>query len=108
MRSTALLRWSLSRSQAATIWQSGRPRKLLVLPGPCMPQPTTPMVMRFEGAAWPKILEGTITGALRASPVTPRKRRRLMVDFKDAFFMFDNGRIGRPLDSRIFAVGRDP
>src|SRR5690348_4240522 len=33
-------------SQAATTWQSSKPRKDLVLAGPIMPQPMTPMVMR--------------------------------------------------------------
>src|SRR5580658_5433762 len=43
----------LSRSHAATIWQSGCFKKTSVLAGPIMPQPITPMVMRSEAGARP-------------------------------------------------------
>ena len=57
------------------------PRKASVLPGPCMPQPTTPMVMRSDGAAPPPAMarEPVIrVGAARAAmPVKVRNFRRL-------------------------------
>src|SRR5207245_4228946 len=51
-----------------------------VLPGPCMPQPTTPTAMRCEEAAPlvpPNTRPGTMTGAVSAAPVTTRNCRRL-------------------------------
>src|SRR6266536_831354 len=53
--------------------------KLPVLPGACMPQPTTPMVMRSEGAgrpSAPSVLAGMIVGAATAAAVVAINRRR--------------------------------
>src|SRR6266567_8417437 len=73
---TAVCRWSLCRSQAATTWQSFSARKFLVLLGPIMPQPTTPMVMRFEaeGRAEPA---QAVRGMMAAAPAALRKSRRV-------------------------------
>ena len=48
---------------------SFRPRSSFVLPGPCMPQPTTPTTMRSEGLlrpSWPRALAGMMVGAATA------------------------------------------
>src|ERR1035438_6958945 len=90
MVSRADWRWFLSKSHAATTWTSLRPRSSLVLPGPCMPQPTTPTAMRPEGAvvpARPKALAGMKVGAARARLVAARKWRREMPDLKEESFM---------------------
>src|SRR6266540_4210722 len=50
MALTDASRCFLSTLQVATTWQSGSLMKFPVFPGPCMPQPTTPIVMRPEGA----------------------------------------------------------
>src|SRR6185369_8765764 len=63
-------RWFLSMLHVATTWQSGSLMKLPVLLGPCMPQPTTPMVMRSEGAgrpSAPSALAGMMVGAATAA-----------------------------------------
>ena len=78
--STAVFKWLLSTSQAATTRQSFICRNSRVLPGPCMPQPTTPTAMRCEEAAPlvpPNTRPGTMTGAVSAAPVTTRNCRRL-------------------------------
>src|SRR5262252_429903 len=87
---TAASRWFLSRSQAATTWQSFSFKKASVLPGPCIPQPTTPRVTRSDGAACaprPSALAGMIVGAATANPVAAIKRRRLMPDLAGGFFI---------------------
>src|SRR5436190_1533773 len=76
--------------QVATTWQSGSFRNSPVFEGPCMPQPTTPMVMRSEGAARP---EDRMAGAaMTAAPVVAMKRRRFMPaaaeDETEAVFCF--------------------
>ena len=66
----------------ATTWQSGSFKNSPVFPGPCMPQPTTPSVIRFEGAARfsaPQLRVEIIVGpAAAASPVVARKWRRFI------------------------------
>src|SRR5262245_50995311 len=94
MVSSAACKWFLSRSQAATTWQSLKPRKASVLPGPIMPQPTTPMVIRSEGAvvpARPKALAGMMVGTAMAAPVAARKRRREMGVLNDDFIVVQFG-----------------
>src|SRR6185436_17863425 len=79
MAYTEAARWFLSMLHVATTWQSGSLMKLPVLPGPCMPQPTTPMVMRSEGAgrpSAPSALAGMMVGAATAAAVLAIKRRR--------------------------------
>src|SRR5256885_1488984 len=79
MALTEAARWFLSMLHVATTWQSGSLMKLPVLPGPCMPQPTTPMEMRSEGAgrpSAPSALAGMMVGAARAAAVLAIKRRR--------------------------------
>src|SRR5262245_48066090 len=79
MAFTEAARWFLSMLHVATTWQSGSLMKLPVLPGPCMPQPTTPMVMRSEGAgrpSAPSALAGMMVGAATAAAVLAIKRRR--------------------------------
>jgi hypothetical protein len=61
-----------------------------VLPGPCMPQPTTPTTMRSEGlfcAPRPKALAGISVGVARAKLVAARKRRRLIPELSADSFM---------------------
>src|SRR6185369_6021825 len=85
---TAAWRWFLSRSQAATTWHSLMPRNASVLPGPCMPQPTTPSVTRSDGAVLPfapSADDGMRLGAARAKPVAARKRRRLIPEVSSNF-----------------------
>src|SRR5712664_531941 len=87
---TACSRGRLSSSQAATTWQSFWPRKALVFPGPIMPQPTTPMVIRSEGAGrpfLPKMLAGMMVGAVIATPAAARKRRRLIPERREEDFI---------------------
>src|SRR5580658_661648 len=68
-------------SQAAPTWQSSRERKALVLAGPIMPQPMTPMVMRLEGA----VRAQETRGSMAAAPAALRNERRLMeAGVKDA------------------------
>src|SRR5580692_706199 len=80
---TDCLRWSLSMLQEATTWTSLSFMNSSVLFGPCMPQPTTPKVMRSEGAgrpSRPKAEAGMKVGNAMAAPaalVTLRKLRRL-------------------------------
>src|SRR6185369_5035720 len=72
-------RWFLSMLHVATTWQSASRMKLPVLPGPCMPQPTTPMVMRSDGAgrpSAPSALAGMMVGAATAAAAVAIKRRR--------------------------------
>src|SRR6185295_4885519 len=79
MAFTEAARWFLSMLHVATTWQSGSLMKLPVLLGPCMPQPTTPMVMRSEGAgrpSAPNALAGMMDGAATAAAVVAIKRRR--------------------------------
>src|SRR5207244_4487122 len=79
MAFTEAWRWFLSMLHVATTWQSGSLMKLPVLLGPCMPQPTTPMVMRSEGAgrpAAPSALAGMMLGAATAAAAVAMKRRR--------------------------------
>src|SRR5438045_9628813 len=88
MAFTEAARWLLSMLHVATTWQSGSLMKLPVLPGPCMPQPTTPMVMRSEGAgrpSAPSALAGMVVGAATAAAVLAIKRRRGI--FKSLGFM---------------------
>jgi len=83
--------------------------KLPVLPGPCMPQPTTPMVIRFEGdgrPSAPKALAGMKVGAANAKPVAARKRRRLMPEFSEGVFIDALGLRGRPPDFEKKDVNR--
>ena len=80
----------MSRSHAATTWVSFRFSNSFVLPGPCMPQPTTPTTMRSEGllrAPRPNALAGMIAGATTANAVAARKRRRLRPELSIEFFM---------------------
>src|ERR1044072_7119359 len=84
MAFTDAARWFWSMLHVATIWQSGSRMKLPVLPGACMPQPTTPMVMRSEGAVCPSApsaLEGMMVGAATAAAVMAIKRRREIFGF---------------------------
>src|SRR5690349_13793207 len=60
------------------------PRKASVLPGPCIPHPTTPRVTRSEA---PKTEEGMMVGAANAKLVAARKRRRLMPVLRSDFFI---------------------
>src|SRR6059036_966187 len=79
MAFTDAARCFLSMLHVATTWQSGSLMKLPVLLGPCMPQPTTPMVMRSEGAgrpSAPSALAGMMVGAATAAAVVAIKRRR--------------------------------
>src|ERR1044072_8620451 len=79
MAFTDAARWFLSMLHVATTWQSASLMKLPVLPGPCMPQPTTPMVMRSEGAgrpSAPRALAGMMVGAATATAVRAIKWRR--------------------------------
>src|ERR1043166_3818435 len=79
MAFTDAARCFLSMLHVATTWQSGSLMKLPVLLGPCMPQPTTPMVMRSEGAgrpSAPSALAGIMVGAVTAAAVVAMKRRR--------------------------------
>jgi hypothetical protein len=72
-------------------WQSFNFKKASVFEGPCIPHPTTPSVTRSEGAAWaprPSALAGMIVGAATANPVAAIKRRRLMPDLAEGFFIF--------------------
>src|SRR5262245_1295294 len=57
-----------------------------VLDGPCIPHPTTPMVIRSDGAGFPSApsaLAGMMVGAATASPAAARKRRRLIPGLKE-------------------------
>src|SRR5436190_5588602 len=86
MAFTDAARWFLSMLQVATTWQSASFMKLPVLPGACMPQPTTPMVMRSEGAgrpSAPRALAGMIVGAAMAVAVVAIKRRREILEVID-------------------------
>src|SRR5947207_15222203 len=79
MAFTDAARWFLSMLHVATTWQSGSLMKLPVLLGACMPQPTTPIVMRSEGAgrpSAPSALAGMMVGAATAAAVVAIKRRR--------------------------------
>src|SRR6478609_4010604 len=81
-------RWFLSMLALATTWQSDCRRKLPVLLGPCIPHPTTPMVIRSDGAgrpSAPSALAGIIVGAASTVPVTARKWRRLIRDSEEGF-----------------------
>src|SRR5688500_14999822 len=81
-------------SQAATIWQSDSWRKLLVFPGPIMPQPKTAMVMRLDGAFCPKTREGTMVGNPRATAPVARNCRR---EERGMRFMMDDDRSVPPI-----------
>src|ERR1039457_3641106 len=99
MVSSAVWRWFLSKSHAATTWTSLRPRSSLVLPGPCMPQPTTPTEMRPEGAGRLLLLvaqEENSVGAATANPVAARKWRREIPDLKEESFMEGNQARSQP------------
>src|SRR5438105_15019806 len=90
MRFIAACKWFLSKSQAVSTWQSFSARKASVLLGPCMPQPTTPSVIRSEGAVAPprpSALAGMSVGAARAAPVRARKWRRLIPESFEECFM---------------------
>src|ERR1051326_21992 len=79
MAFTEAARWFLSMLHVATTWQSDSLMKLPVLLGACMPQPTTPMVMRSDGAgrpSAPNALAGMMVGAATAVAVAAIKRRR--------------------------------
>src|SRR5437870_4941383 len=79
MAFTEAWRWFLSMLHDATTWQSASLMKLPVLLGACMPQPTTPMVMRSEGAgrpSAPSALAGMMVGAATAAAAVAIKRRR--------------------------------
>src|SRR5436189_3091577 len=79
MALTDTARCFLSMLHVATTWQSGSLMKLPVLLGPCIPQPTTPMVMRSEGAgrpSAPSALAGMMVGAATAAAAVAIKRRR--------------------------------
>src|SRR5437667_4678748 len=79
MAFTDAARWFLSMLHDATTWQSASLMKLPVLLGACMPQPTTPMVMRSEGAgrpSAPSALAGMMVGAAMAAAAVAIKRRR--------------------------------
>src|SRR5208283_5199370 len=86
---------------------------------PCQPQPTTPMVMRLDGAGrapCPNTLEGMIVGAAIAIPVAAIKCRRLILEFVEEVFMpsFNHGlffisrrKLGRTLSAvppRLFLL----
>src|SRR5204862_6964712 len=81
--------------QVATTWQSALPRKARVLLGPCIPQPTTPIVMRLDGAVAPprpKALAGMIVGAAAAMPVSAIKCLRVILEVREVvFIMFNDG-----------------
>src|ERR1019366_3133975 len=99
MASTALFKWPLSKSHAATTRQSSSARNDLVFSGPCIPQPMTPTVMRLDGRFWPKIELGTIVGRAMAATVVVIKRRRLML----VGFLFIVC-VARPFKEKSFAV----
>src|ERR1044072_2881242 len=83
MAFTDAARWFLSMLHVATTWQSASLMKLPVLLGPCMPQPTTPMVMRSEGAgrpSAPSALAGMMVGAATAGAAVAIKRRREILE----------------------------
>src|SRR5580704_8930709 len=90
MVSTALFRWFLSRSQAATMWQSSSTRNDLVLLGPCMPQPTMPMVILPDGVVLPlraRTELGRIVGRIMAAPAAFKNWRRSRRLASGDFFM---------------------
>src|SRR5439155_10587024 len=85
MASTACLSGRLSRSQAATTWQSFSAIRPRVLSGPIIPQPTMPMTMRSEGAgrpSLPRALEGINVGAATAAALVAMKRRREILEIE--------------------------
>src|SRR6266705_3267770 len=81
--------------QVATTWQSALPRKARGLLGPCIPQPTTPIVMRLDGAVAPprpKALAGMIVGAAAAMPVSAIKCLRVSLELREVvFIVFNDG-----------------
>src|SRR5256885_12712145 len=90
MAFTDASRCFLSMLQVATTWQSDSLMKLPVLLGPCMPQPTTPIVMRSDGAGRPfapRALAGMIVGAAMAVAVVAIKRRREIFETDREVFM---------------------
>src|SRR5437764_7475159 len=110
MAFTDAARCFLSMLQVATTWQSDSRMKFPVLLGPCMPQPTTPMVMRSEGAgrpSAPSALAGMIVGAATAAAVVAIKRRREILRADKEVFMGTIVLNSRPCASRKYA-GRNP
>src|SRR6185437_3100116 len=85
--------------QVATTWQSASRIKLPVLPGPCMPQPTTPIVMRVEGAgrpSAPNARAGMIVGAaMTAAEVAMKRRREILRDVDFMGSILHGWRAGR-------------
>src|SRR5207302_11422576 len=80
----------LSMLQVATTWQSDSLMKFSVLLGPCMPQPTTPIVMRSDGAGRPfapRALAGMIVGAAMAAAVVVMNWRREILESDKEVFM---------------------
>src|SRR5580658_995979 len=67
-------------SQAATTWQPGILRNALVLFGPCMPQPITPMVMRSCAGTYAARRRG-LEAMATVAPAVARKLRREIGDF---------------------------
>src|SRR2546430_15992769 len=85
--------------QVATTWQSDSLMKLPVLLGPCMPQPTTPIVMRSDGAgrpSAPRALAGMIVGAATAAAAVAMKRRREILGADSEVFIMHNLPNGAP------------
>src|SRR4030095_15355074 len=77
--------------------------KASVLAGPCIPHPTTPIVIRPEGAvdpSAPSALAGIRVGAAIANPVAARKRRRLMPLFGGTIFIWVGRQIPRGHSSK--------
>src|ERR1041385_2854008 len=100
----------LSMLHVAITWQSASFMKLPVLLGACMPQPTTPMVMRSEGAgrpSAPRALAGMMVGAATAAAVVAIKRRREILESM-AFMGTDYARSAARVRVKILTGFIDP
>src|SRR5579863_5167594 len=86
-------------SQAATTWQSLKPRKDLVLAGPIMPHPMTPMVMRSCAGTRRARAKGLAENAAVAAADWMNLRRVMAESKKGAF-------IGAP-ENRLNDVGEN-
>src|SRR5436305_13182302 len=109
MVSTAAWRCCLSRSQAATTWQSDCSRKDLVLAGPIIPQPITPMVMRSEAGGRPpqaQVVRGRVTAAAPAAAINFLRLNGM----REKEFMKKNLQVGydQPLYAALACLTRSP
>src|SRR5579863_6488002 len=79
-------------SQAATTWQSLKPRKDLVFAGPIMPHPITPMVMRSCAGTRRARAKGAADTAAAAAADWMKWRRVIAEEFrKDGAFIWAPG-----------------